>query len=89
LIDRLLAESEVWKECISEYNGAGYLFGALASKLNPAIYGGVQIFKFSQEGYKFQAKWKGDKTKKIEHRLLPFQPFSTGKMMTIRQNPRD
>ena len=38
--DGLLAESRVWMECISEYKGARYLFSALASRLDPAIYGG-------------------------------------------------
>jgi len=83
LIDGLLAESEVRTECISEYNGAEYLFGALASRLNPVIYGGVQIFKFEQEGYKFQAKWRGDKTKKSR---TPSVAFPT---ILYRQNDDD
>jgi hypothetical protein len=32
-------------ECISEYKGAIYLFSALASRLDPAIYGGAADFQ--------------------------------------------
>ena len=36
---------------------------------------------------KFRQSREETEPKEIEHCLSPFQPFSTGKMMTIRQNP--
>jgi hypothetical protein len=85
LIDGFLAENGVPTECISEYENVIYIFSPLASRLDPALYGGEGRFSSSrkEKDKKFRRSGEGTKPTEIEHRLSPVA------FLTIlhRQNP--